>query len=227
MNKKIQTKISKIDRITANKKKSKKMQIIKEYILNNIREYSIVVIMLLIGIFIGVMFINNCEEEKQLQIKNYINEYIQNVKDEGNINYISLTKNSIQKNIILGCLLWFAGTTIIGIPIVLGIILFRGGCLGFSIAASINTLGLGKGLSFVLITMFMQNIVLIPAIATIGVSSLNLYKAIVKDKRKEKIKLAIIKHTALSFIMSGILIIASIIEINVSCKILVNFIKYF
>jgi stage II sporulation protein M len=138
-----------------------------------------------------------------------------------------LTKTAIKKNLVLSLMLWFAGTTIIGIPIVLGIILFRGGALGFSIASAINTLGLGKGLSFSILAMFLQNIILIPAIITIGVSSLNLYKTIVKNRKKQNIKIAIFKHTILSLAMLGIMILSAIIEINVSCKILQNFIKYF
>jgi stage II sporulation protein M len=206
------------------KNKNSRFKFIKDYFLSNIREYAVVGIMLLIGIFIGVMFINNCKENSKIQIENYINEYIQNFKNEDNIDYLSLTKVAIKKNIVLSVLLWFAGTTIIGIPIVFGIILFRGGCLGFSITACINTLGLGKGLSFILIAIFLQNIIFIPAIITSGVSSFNLYNAIAQ---KRKIKPEIIKHTLLSLMMMGILVISAIVEINVSCKILEKFIKYF
>lgn len=225
INIKRQTKKQKIRKIPTNRKR--RFQFAKEYFLNNIREYSIVAIMFLIGIFVGVMYINNIAEEKQLQVGDYLNTYIQNFKDTENINHMKLTKIAVQKNIGFSLLIWFAGTTIIGIPIVLGIILFRGGCLGVSIATCINTLGLGKGLSFVMITIFLQNIIFIPAIITMGVSSLNLYKTIVKDRRKDTIKLSIFKHTIISIAMLGILILSAIIEINVSCKILEKFIKYF
>lgn len=225
--KKTQVKVPKTEKIPINKNRRNKFKFVKEYFLSNIKEYCVVGIMFLIGIFVGVMFINNCKPEQQMEVANYINTYIHDLKNIENINYMSLTTIAIQKNIILSILLWFAGTTIIGIPIVWGIILFRGGCLGFSITACINTLGLGKGLGFVLATMFIQNIIFIPSIITMGVSSLNLYKTIVKDKRKDVIKPAIIKHTILSLIMLVFLIIAAIVEINVSCKILQNFIKYF
>ena len=35
---------------------------------------------------------------------------------------------------MLAIILWFFGTTVIGLPIVFGIILYRGFCLGYTIA---------------------------------------------------------------------------------------------
>ena len=57
-----------------------------------------------------------------------------------------------------------------GIPIVFGIILYRGFCLGYTIASIIVAMGIGKGISFILITLLLQNIIFIPAIIAIGVS---------------------------------------------------------
>ena len=54
-----------------------------------------------------------------------------------------------------------------------------------------------------------------------------LYKSIIKDKRKENIKLEILRHTIFSLIMLILLIISAIIEIFISTNILSNIIKYF
>ena len=61
----------------------------------------------------------------------------------------------------------------------------------------------------------------------LGVSSIKLYKSIVKDRRKENIKLSILKHSIVSFIIMLALIISSIIKIEVSYRLIVNLIKYF
>ena len=124
-------------------------------------------------------------------------------------------------------MLWFAGTTIVGIPIVLGIILFRGFCLGYTIASCIFTLGKVKGIIFVLITIFLQNAIFIPAIMILGVSSIKLYTSIVKDRRKENIKISIFKHSIISLMIMLVLIISSIIKIEISYRMIVNLIKYF
>lgn len=207
------------------KKKSEILKIIKEDILNNAKSYFIVTIIFVAGIFLGVMFINKTTNKEI--IEKYINTYIDETKAIQNGNYFSELHNDVKRNIALTLLLWFAGTTIIGIPIVFGIILFRGFCLGYAIASCVYVLGRIKALIFIVITIFLQNIIFIPAIIILGVSSIKLYKSIIKDRRRENIKISIVKHSIVSIITLMALIISSIIKIEISYRILVNLIKYF
>ena len=57
-----------------------------------------------------------------------------------------LFRTTLKENIMLALTLWFFGTTVIGIPIVFGIVLYRGFCLGYTISAIITILGLPKGI---------------------------------------------------------------------------------
>ena len=105
--------------------------------------------------------------------------------------------------------------------------MYKGFCLGYTIATVIATLGTGKGIMFILIALILQNIILIPAILAIGVSGFKLYKSIVKDRNKENIKVEVLRHTIFSVIMLCFLCISSMVEILISTNILKNFIKYF
>ena len=84
-----------------------------------------------------------------------------------------------------------------------------------------------KGISFVLVALLLQNILLIPVILALAVSGIKLYKSIVKDKTKENVKIEILRHTVFSVIMLIILVVASVIEIFMSTNILKLIIKYF
>lgn len=207
------------------KKKNEILLAIKDNILNNTKSYFIVIIIFTVGIFLGVMFIN--QTENKTEIEKYINTYVDETKVLQNGDYIGELQKDIKNNITLVLLLWFAGTTIIGIPIVLGIILFRGFCLGYTIASCVYVLGKIKGIIFIIITVFLQNIIFIPALMVLGVSSIKLYTSIVKDRRRENIKLSILKHSIISFIIMIILILSSIIKIEISYRLIVNLIKYF
>lgn len=207
------------------KRKNQILTIIKENVLNNAKSYFIVVIIFVVGIFFGVMFINRLEDKSE--IENYINTYIDETKLIKKGNYFQELKNDIKENILLVFFLWFAGTTIIGIPIVFGIIIFRGFCLGYTIASCIYVMGKTKGLIFILMTLLLQNLIFIPAIMILGVSSIKLYKSIIKDRRKENIKISIIKHSIISLIILTILIICSIVKIELSYRLTVSMIKYF
>ena len=88
-------------------------------------------------------------------------------------------------------------------------------------------MGIGKGLGFVFSILLLQNIIFIPALVALAVSGFKLYKSIVKDKRKENVKLEILRHTVFSILMLILLLISSLIEIFVSTNILKIVIKYF
>ena len=209
------------------KKQLRVLKIIKEHVINNKKEYVIIFLIFVIGIFSGVFFVNHLQETPKTEITNYLNQFIEKFKGLENINSIELLKNSMIQNIGLAIVIWFFGTTVIGIPIVFAIIVYRGFCLGYTISLCITIMGLGKGISFVLVTLLLQNILLIPAILALAVSGIKLYKSIVKDKTKENVKIEILRHTVFSIIMLIILLIASIIEIFMSTNILKLVIKYF
>ena len=207
------------------KRKNEIFTIVKDDITNNLKSYAIIVIIFTVGIFLGVLFINQTEQKEE--ITEYINTYIEHTKTIQNGDFFGELKDDIKGNILLVLLLWFSGTTIIGIPIVFGILLFRGFCLGYTIASCVYVLGKIKGLIFVLITIFLQNIIFIPAIIILGVSSIKLYKSIIKDRRKENIKLSILKHSIRTVFILIALILSSIIKIGISYKLIIELIKYF
>ena len=207
------------------KRKNEIFTTIKEDIVNHAKAYFIVVIIFTVGLFFGVLFVNKTENKSE--IEKYINSYIDETKQIQNANYFDELQKDIRSKITLTFFLWFAGTTIIGIPIVLGIILFRGFCLGYTIASCIFALGKVKGLIFVIITVFLQNAIFIPALMILGVSSIKLYTSIIKDRRKENIKVSILKHSIVSIMVMIVLIVSAIVKIEISYRMIVNLIKYF
>lgn len=202
-------------------------EVIIKHILNNKREYIIIAFIFIVGIFLGVLFVNNINEEPKKEISTYVNNYITKMKENENFENIGVLKLSIKHNILIAVLIWFLGTTVIGIPLVYGIILYRGFCLGYTIAAFAFSIGFTKGLIFIISNVLLHNLLFIPGILALGVSGFKLYKSIIKDNRKENIKLEIFRHTIFSLIMMVVLIVSSVVESFISANILRIFIKYF
>ena len=199
-------------------------ELIVKYIKNNSKEYILAILIFLIGLFIGVMYINNCSEDKIELIREYILQFEEKFKQIEKIDKNSFFISSAKNNILLAIGLWIAGTTVIGIPIVLGIILYRGFCLGVTISSISMTLGIEKGIVFSVCALGLQNLFFIPALITIGVSSIKLYKSIIADRRKENIKIQIFLHTIISLLMFAVLIFSSFIENEISVNLLKRFI---
>ena len=211
-------------------KKTKKgtgvKNIIYNHIANNIKEYIIIILIFIIGIIAGVIFVNNSSDTQKSEISTYISNFITSLKDSGNtIDKTALLKDTIKNNILLAILLWFMGCTVVGVPIVYAIIAYRGFSLSYTIASLMATLG-GKGIIFSISALFIHNILFIPAIFALAVSGIRLYKSIMKDKRKENIKLEICRHTIFSILFCLMLIGAAFVEVYISTGFLENYVKY-
>ena len=208
-------------------KRIKLLEMLKEHVKNNKKEYMIVALLFVIGIFLGVLFINHIQEGQKTEITEYFNTFTEKMRSMETINSMDLLRNSMGQNIILAIVLWFFGTTVIGLPVVFGIVLYRGFCLGYTIAVCVTIMGLPQGLWFVLILLLLQNILFIPAMLALAVSGFKLYKSIIKDRNKENIKIEVVRHTVFSFLMLLVLMLASVVEIFLSTNILKGLIKYF
>lgn len=201
-------------------------RVIEEHITRNIRTYFILIIIFLLGLIIGLIVVNNSSEGQETEMANYINNFITELKNGAKLDYFKLLKNSFGNNLFLVIILWFMSSTVIGIPIVYGIIGYKGFCMGYTISAVVMTLGTGKGIAFSLTSMLIHNIILIPCMLAVAVSGINLYKSIIKDGRKENIKIEIIRHTIFCLIMLAVMAIGALIETYISSNLLVGVVNY-
>lgn len=137
-----------------------------------------------------------------------------------------MLKEDMKNNLILGIIIWVAGSTVIGIPIVYGIVGYKGFCLGYTISSFIITLGTKDGTILSIMGLLMQNIIFIPSIILIASSGIKLYKSIIKDRKRDSIRVGIYKHSMISVLgLIGILL-SSLLKVFISTNMLTFFIKY-
>lgn len=201
--------------------------LIFEYIKENAKSYLILIIIFFIGLILGILFVNNSNETQANQISSYINNFINSVKENYQISSKTLLSTSIINNTCIAILLWFLGSTVIGVTLIYLVIGYKGYCIGYTIAAITATLGTGNSIIFILSTMLLQNIIYIPTIITLAVSGIKLYKLIMEDRRKENIKIQILRHTIFSFLMLVLLLFSSVIETYISGNLSQIILKYY
>lgn len=86
---------------------------IYQHIASNSKEYILVTLIFIIGLFLGVMFINNTKETQISEITSYLNNFIDKLKNTEELNSMQLLRMTIFENIVLAMTLWFFGTTVI------------------------------------------------------------------------------------------------------------------
>lgn len=205
------------------KKKSKIETILYNHIDNNKRGYFIVSILFFIGIIVGVLYVNNMNDAKIDEINLYLNNLANNIKNYENMDYVLLLKQSINSNFIVIFLLWIGASTIIGIPIVCGLVIVKGFTIGYTISSIITCFGAGKGILISMSIMLLHNIFFIPAIMGASVSGVKLYKSIIKNN--SNIKIEILRHTIFCLLILILLVISSILEVYGSTNLFVLLLK--
>ena len=92
----------------------------------------------------GIIFVNNATQIQIEEVTVYLNEFVNSLKTNAQIDRGMLLKDSLISNFLLVFALWFVGSTVIGVPIVYGIVIYRGFCLGYTISSVVATFGIGK-----------------------------------------------------------------------------------
>lgn len=188
-------------------------QIMYKHIKLNAKDYIILSSILIIGVMIGVMLINNSDEVSKNEINGYINGFINIIKNENfEIDKLKLTRNIVISNLKTIAIIWISGTTIIGMPLLYIVTVYKGIRIGYTVSAIMLSMGNVKGFIFAISALFIQNIIIIPIILMLNVSSLKLYRALIKRNRTVNIKKEFVRHTLLCLVLIIPIIMASIIS---------------
>ena len=204
-------------------KTNKFKAILHQHIINNKRGYCLAIILFFVGLLVGIISVNHVSNIED--INQFYSQFTDTIKEFKNIDYFVLLKHSIFSNFIQIILLWIGASTIIGIPIVYGSVLYKGFSIGYTISSLIIYFGMKDGIVFSIVALFLHNFILIPAILGASVSGIKLYQSIMKKKNKENIKTEVIRHTLFCTIMFAVMSVSSLIEVYVSTNLIFFLIK--
>ncbi len=142
-------------------------------------------ILIIISIILGILFPAILSQEDKQLIQTSITDFLSAI-EKGNINNFSSLISSLTNNILVTIVTWILGLSLIGIPILILIIFFKGFITGFSISSILIT----KGIKGTIITI----IYTIPNLLNLAVTlllgyyaisfSLVIYKSIFKKEAK-------------------------------------------
>ena len=204
----------------------------RDVLSNNIRKnmvlYITVTLFFIIGITIGAITIKALDYNEKQNLVLYMNKFFQIVDKEG-IKGANIFSESLKNNFQTIFFIWLLSITVIGIPVTLFIISFRGFIVGFTVAFFIEGMG-WKGLILTILAILPQNIIYIPCIlALAGISikfSLNVIKRNLSNGSAQQYKNNILNYTIFAGIIFVIMCFGSVVEAYLSPQLLKSISNY-
>ena len=144
---------------------------IRRHLADNIWIYLIVIFLFILGISLGALAVNNIDEVAKTDAKTYLDGFL-DLTSQNELQSEYILKQSIKFNLYFTLILFSSGLVYLGILIIPMLIIFRGFCIGFSIAFLTENAG-GNGFLFSLGSVLPQNLIYVPVIIVMGVIGLN------------------------------------------------------
>lgn len=197
-------------------------KILLEYINRNKKEFIKLICFILVGIIIGVIFnklflsLNEREE-----LKEFILNIHDLLKQNENIDYNLLLRQSLKNNITQILIIGVLGFFIFGNICIYCILLYKGFILGFTIAISLNAYLFSLNFFVMMIALVIQNIIMIPVLLILSEKSSKIYKNIIM--KKVTLKEELCKQIIIMLILILLGIVSSLIEIYISMNFLIAF----
>lgn len=198
---------------------------IQEHLEKYGKSYLLLFIFIVIGVIIGIFGLNNSSQSSKEQIISYLNNKVVGI-EKRNISYLILLKNSIWKKIQFFIFLVFLCLSILGKYGAISLVIFKGFTIGYSVASSIMTFGVGKGILMSLSLTLLTEIMLIPTIFYTIITSLQMFNDCSYQNYESKRQL-ILKYIVKLVCIIIIIFLISLIETFINVNIFLLFRKLF
>lgn len=186
-----------------------------KYFKNNRFILIILMITFAVGIFAGVIYYKNATSTEELS--NYVEKFMDKINVEETKIY-NVLNESLLKNTSIMLIFWLLGASVIGIPILLFYVLYKGFSISFTISTIISTFGFVKGNVISIVMLFFQNVISTAVIFVAMSSAVKL--AINILRRKKDMKIELLRHTIMCLLCMVGMVLASIVEAIANCKML-------
>jgi stage II sporulation protein M len=191
--------------------------------------YLISGVFLLIGVVVGSISVKVLDFSQKKELVVYMNKFFQLVTKE-DINNFSVFFQAIKNNFQTVFFIWILSITVIGVPVTLFIISFRGFVIGFTIAFFVEGFGI-KGLLLTIITILPQNLILIPCLIVISTISLKYSVGVLRKnlgyKNMNLPNFSILNYTITLGVIFLIMSVGSIYEAFLSTALIKMLSNYF
>ncbi|MEW6080621.1 MAG: stage II sporulation protein M [Bacillota bacterium] len=171
-----------------------------------------IVTLLVMGVVAGALAVNHLEAGQRQELYALVDNFVYGMAHEPwKLNPSGILSKSLAGSLKTAGALWLLGLTVVGIPVVCLITLVRGFLLGFTVGFLAFEMG-WKGVVLSLASVFPQNLLAVPALLVLAISSVSFSLYLVR-RRSSRIPLA------KEFTRYSMIALACCVALVVSCVI--------
>lgn len=155
-------------------------QALGKYLRNNLLLYALIILFFITGIVFGALGVRTLNVKQELELVTYVDRFLFTI-DPASLSSQLIAQHAITNNLKLILTIWFLGLTVIGIPIIIGLVFTRGFVLGFTVGFLVYQ-KMWSGVVLTLTAILPQNLLNIPTLVVAGVTAVSFSTYLVRGR---------------------------------------------
>lgn len=197
-------------------------QSIQHHMEDHLSLYVFTTVLFIMGVVFGSLIVGALTVEQRQDLLGYLQHFF-NGLGQGDIAEPTVAlKHAAAHHLKFIGLMWLLGLSIIGAPLVLVLIFLKGLVIGFTVGFFVRELS-WNGLGFAFLSVFPQNLIIVPAMIIVSVSSIGFSMLLLRNRfihRRGTIYPQFMSYSFLVLVMACVLVFASFFEAYISPKVM-------
>lgn len=143
--------------------------------------YIFVTVLFLMGMIFGALIVNTLDDKQQEGLHSYLSYFFKGLEQNSIAEQKVAFQHSFGDHLKTLGLMWILGLSVIGIPILLLFVFYKGLVIGFTIGFLVHQHAL-KGLWFASLSIVPQNLIVVPAVLIIAVTGIRFSILLVQNR---------------------------------------------
>jgi len=175
--------------------------------------YLIILLVFALGVAAGVYGVQKMQSDKALELSSYLDHFLQQA-GALEVDPVKALRDVLYNDLMVILVVYLLGLTVIGIPVILGIIFTRGFVLGFTIYFLAWEKSV-QGIILAVAAVLPQNIFLIPALLMSGVASLSFALLLARRFYNSKVQVwpSFVMYSSLMLVVTACAAGAGLVEV--------------
>ncbi len=188
---------------------------ILNYFRKNVALYFFVLLLFVLGVMAGSLTVRALGADQKQELVDHLQVFLRGLGPSADkVDPRAVMQRADSVHLKTAVVLWVLGVTIIGLPLVVGVIFVKGFVIGFSVGFLVEQMGL-SGLVFSIFSIWPQNLVAVPAFLIIAASSISFSWMLLVNRlahRKTHWVEEFSSYTVLCVGMTALLMVAGLLE---------------